>query len=269
MDCARAGVRVVFAEKPIATRLSEADAMIATCRAHGAKLAVGCFARWHPFYRRARKIIDAGGIGRVLHVSVFSKSRISHNGSHTIDLARFMVGGEAVWAMGEMESDEAAATVDDLLGNGYVAFDNGARAYIHMMETGDSEWVGAMDVLGESGKLRFFASAREIEWWQVDPTSRRRELVRRLFPTPQVVESGNVRAVRDFVRCIETGKDPACTGEDARSALEIALAMRESHRQGGRRTHVPLADRDLGIQSWENVRWSLPRALEGRATATA
>src|SRR5262249_9062281 len=39
MDCARAGVRVVFAEKPIASRLSEADAMIETCRAHGTKLA--------------------------------------------------------------------------------------------------------------------------------------------------------------------------------------------------------------------------------------
>src|SRR5207245_2645553 len=75
MDCARAGVRVIFAEKPISYSLAEADAMIATCREHGAKLAVGCFGRWHPYYSRAREVIDAGAIGRILHVTAYSQSR--------------------------------------------------------------------------------------------------------------------------------------------------------------------------------------------------
>ena len=51
--------------------------------------------------------------------------------------------------------------------------------------------------------------------------------------------------------CIETGKQPRCSGQDGRKALEIAIAMRESHRQGGRRVDLPLPDRSLRILSSE------------------
>src|SRR5207237_9249300 len=84
IDCARAGVRVIYAEKPISNSLAEADAMIAARREHGRKLAVGRLGRWHPHYTRARAVLDAGAVGRVLHVTAYSKSRISHNGSHLI-----------------------------------------------------------------------------------------------------------------------------------------------------------------------------------------
>src|ERR671931_12987 len=39
-DCARAGVRAILAEKPIAFSLAEADAMVELCREHGVRLAV-------------------------------------------------------------------------------------------------------------------------------------------------------------------------------------------------------------------------------------
>ena len=62
-----------------------------------------------------------------------------------------------------------------------------------------------------------------------------------------------MRCVRDLIACIETGKEPNCSGEDGRHALEIALALRESHRRGGTRVALPLADRSLHIRSLETL----------------
>ena len=50
---------------------------------------------------------------------------------------------------------------------------------------------------------------------------------------------------------METGSEPRCSAEDGRKALEIAIALRESHRQGGCRVDLPVADRSLRILSVE------------------
>ena len=92
-QCARAGVRVIFAEKPIASSLAEADAMITACREHGAILAIGCTRHWDVYWNTARQLIDAGEIGRVLQVNASGRAGISHNGSHLLDLVRYLAGG--------------------------------------------------------------------------------------------------------------------------------------------------------------------------------
>ena len=260
MDCARAGVRVIFAEKPIAFSLAEADAMIATCREHGAKLAINCSRHWDANWNRARELIDAGEIGRVLQVNGFGQAGVSHNGSHLIDLVRYLAGGEVCWVFGEMESDEKAAGDDDLMGNGYLAFDNGVRAFVRMFPSGGASW--EFEVIGESGRLRSLAGGRAFEWWQVEPGKRRGEPVQRLFPRPQRLQSPGVRAVHDLVQCLETGKQPNCSGEDGRAALEVAIALRQSHRQEGCRVGLPLADRGLLIRSAETLAGDLPQALQ-------
>ena len=71
-----------------------------------------------------------------------------------------------------------------------------------------------------------------------------------------------MRAALDLVRCLETGKVPNCSGEDGRAALEVAIALRQSHRQGGRRVDLPLADRGLLMRSAETLQGDLPRALQ-------
>jgi hypothetical protein len=64
--------------------------------------------------------------------------------------------------------------------------------------------------------------------------------------------------VDDLVNAIETGQHPRCSGRDGRDALEIAIAMRESHRRGGVRVDLPIEDRGLLIRSLEAIRGDLP-----------
>jgi predicted dehydrogenase len=263
-DCARAGVKVIFAEKPMAFSLAEADAMIAVCKQYGAKLAVNCTRHYDAGWNRVRDLIDGGEIGPVVQVTAYGRSGISHNGSHLLDLVRYLAGGDVSWVFGEMESDEKAAEDDDLMGNGYLAFGNGARGFARMMPTGGAEW--DVEVVGERGGFRRPRDRPEITFWQVQP-GRWPETIGRDFPTPQRVQSMHLRAALDLVECLDTGKEPGCTGEDGRAVLEIAIALRESHRQGGRRVDLPLADRGLLIRSSETLQGDLPAAIRRARSA--
>ena len=47
-------------------------------------------------------------------------------------------------------------------------------------------------------------------------------------------------------------------GEDGRQALEIAIALRESHRRGGVKVNLPLEDRKLQIMASESLYDNVP-----------
>ena len=159
---ARAGVKAIWAEKPISLSLAEADEMGGGLpRAEGVALAINCARRWNPFFSEARKLIDEGEIGDVLQVTVYAQCGLSHNGSHAIDILRYMAGGNVEWVFGEMQSDEAAAGESDLMGNGYLVFDNGVRAYLRSTSCGAAPW--EVDVIGTTGRIRSVNNAETFE----------------------------------------------------------------------------------------------------------
>jgi predicted dehydrogenase len=250
-DVARAGVKAIWAEKPIALTLEDADAMVRTCREQGVALAINCSRRWNPSFSQMRRLIDEGRIGKVLQITAYSQCSLSHNGSHVIDIIRYLAGSEVEWVFGEMESDEAAATNDDLQGNGYLAFANGVRCYLRTTTNTIANW--EVDVIGETGRLRSVANCADTEFYQfVEGGPRNRGQPAKIpFPMPAHIPGTGVAVVEDLVNAIETGSDPKCSGEDGLAALEIAMALRESHRRGGIKVTLPLADRSLTMLSIE------------------
>jgi predicted dehydrogenase len=250
-DVASAGVKAIWAEKPIALSLQEADAMVRVCREQGAALAINCARRWNPSFSKARQLIDEGRIGKVLQITAYSQCTLSHNGSHVIDIIRYLAGSDVEWVFGEMESDEAAAGNEDLMGNGYLAFANGVRCYLRTTPCSVANW--EVDVIGESGRIRSVANCAETELYQlVEGGPRNRGQPARIpFPMPPHIPGTGVAIVADLVNAIETGSDPKCSGDDGLAALEVAMALRESHRRGGVKVSLPLADRTLTMLSVE------------------
>jgi len=250
-DVARSGVKAIWAEKPIALSLADADAMVNVCREQEVALAINCARRWNPFFSEARRLIDADELGKVLQVTVYAQCGLSHNGSHAIDILRYMAGGNVEWVFGEMESDEAAAGESDLMGNGYLAFDNGVRGYLRSMSCGAAPW--EVDVIGTKARIRSVNNAEEFELIRIIPGGRRGRGVpaKCPFPWPAKMQGMGLTIVADLINAIETGEPPKCSGEDGREALEVAVALRESHRRGGVKVSLPLADRGLRILSSE------------------
>jgi predicted dehydrogenase len=249
MAAINAGVRGVYAEKPFAITLQEADAMVQAAKQSGVALAVGCTRRSDPWWKQVRMLIDTGQLGQIQHINVMANSPISLNGSHLIDLIRFLANDDVAWVFGESESTEHAQSDDDHRLNGYLAFGNGIRAFLRTWPSGALDW--SCDVVGDRGTIRVTGNGANFEWltmsddWVVSS---------RNLPRPQRFRSPGVNAFLDLVEAIEQGRDPICSGTDGRAALEVAVAMRESHRQGGIRIPLPIADRTLGIRSADVLR---------------
>ena len=245
--CAEAGLKVIYAEKPLAWTLGEAEAMLAACRRRGVKLGVGCLRRWHPFYCKAKQLIDEGAIGQVLQVTGYCASNLSHDGSHWVDLMRYFAGDAPVdWLVGEIGSSAALSDDRDRYGgNAYVAFRNGVRGYLRTMGTGAAvqEW----DIIGERGRIRALDGGREFELWRRAGNGKTDRPVREAFPRPQRLPSPTSQAVADMIQCLETDKEPDCNGEDGYAALEIAIAMRESYRRGCGRIDLPFGDKEARL----------------------
>ncbi len=244
LACAEAGVKAIYAEKPLAISLAEADQMVAACAARGVVFAVGCSRRWDPWHVRAKELVDEGMIGQRLNVAGFLNCGLSHNGSHLIDIVRFHAGNAAVsYVFGDMVSDEAAAEDKDLSGNGYLHFANGVTGWIRATNCGALGGV-EVDILGASGRLRGLGNGIDWELWRKVDDDRLAGYAKASFPRPQRLLSAQASAVWDLVHCLDDGAQPHCTGEDGRAALEIAIALRQSHRERAR-IDLPLADRSL------------------------
>ena len=268
-DTARAGVKAIWAEKPMAISLAEADAMVNVCRENDVVLAINCARRWNPFFTEARRLIDTSEIGDVLQVTGYTPWTLSSKGSHAIDIMRYMAGGDVEWVFGEMASDEAAASEKDLMGNGYLAFNNSVRGYLRSMFCGASSW--EVDVIGTAGRIRSLNNAEEFELIRTIPGGRRGGGVPAKFPFPWPVrmEGMGLTIVADIVAAIETGQPPKCAGEDGRHALEVAIALRESHRRGGIKVNLPLEDRKRRILASESLHDEVPARIRRRQASSS
>ena len=258
------GVKAIWAEKPLAISLEEADRMLAACREAGIVLAVNCGRRWRDSYLQAVAMIEDGLIGDLLHVQALGNCGISHNGSHLLTTMMMLAGSRVEWVMGEAELDPSDPD-NEFRGAGYAGFASGAKGYFRTYFNGPNEW--AFDVTGTEGMIRFIEDGRSVEHWVLgDPPDgmRGRAPARRVFPPPLRQRSPGVNAVYDLIDCIESGNAPKCSGGDALAALELAMATRSSHELGGRRVELPLADRSRRIVPHEVLLGDTPRAIARR-----
>ncbi|GEM_PF-1653562 len=85
-------LRLIWCEKPLSSRLDEAQRMVEACRARGVKLMVSYNRHWLPVWRTAQTRISGGAVGALRSVRVAFPNRLFSVGSHAIDLA-LVLGG--------------------------------------------------------------------------------------------------------------------------------------------------------------------------------
>ena len=246
IDCAEAGVRGVFCEKPLTPTLREADALIAACAAHGAALQVNHTRRGDPYLRRARDLIGAGEIGEVLSVVATWSGRLFLSGTHLFDLINFLLGDRpTAWVVGQTEGSAATMIVNptqrgqDLGGTAYLTYDDGVTAFFNG-RVGNVTL--QMEVFGTRGRL--LLDDHEAQLWGARETGGFRETIKRRFPQVMAYVAPMTWLLDDLIAAIETGREPAAGGATARHALAQILATHASAAQGNAKITFPFTDLD-------------------------
>ncbi|HLJ58811.1 MAG TPA: Gfo/Idh/MocA family oxidoreductase [bacterium] len=255
-EAAAATGRHVLCEKPMATSVEDADAMIAACRRAGVHLMIAHSRRFTMRYMQVRRAVDRGDVGAVRLVrenerrsrartgetgGYYSATHWSGdpnvtvgaailNGVHETDLLRWFVGAEPVSVSCEHKiTMEGNRGVPDFL-TYTVRFANGA--------IGSSELSNCLppgypafhqfELYGDRGALR----AKDHDLISI---TRFREGAAE-FPGGYEILLHNLPAyVREhaaFVEAVRRDTPVPMPPEDARAALRLALAGVESGRSG-------------------------------------
>jgi predicted dehydrogenase len=262
LACAEAGVRGVLMEKPLARTLQEADEMVEACRRTGMKMAICHQSRYSPRLAVARDLIAAGRIGDLLELRARGKEDrrgggedLMVLGTHLLDMMRFLAG-DPQWCFARVTQDgtpitraqvrDGAEGIGPLAGDAITAtygFPHGAAGFFasHRARHGAGARFG-LQLLGSKGQLTIGMGTlppvhllEDPSWnpgqsgavWQPVTSAG----VGREEPlTDTSLRWGNGLIARDLIRCVQEDRPPLGSIHDGRAALELILAIYESHR---------------------------------------
>jgi predicted dehydrogenase len=84
--------RVIFCEKPLASNVADAEAIVSECDWAGVSLIVNYNRRWDASTNQLKQELDTGAWGQVRSVSGVYTRGVSNNGSHMVDLLQLLLG---------------------------------------------------------------------------------------------------------------------------------------------------------------------------------
>jgi predicted dehydrogenase len=216
--------KAIICEKPMATCLAEADAMIADCAAHDVKLVIGHQRRFNKSWTRARELVAEGAIGTPLLVTVETGEGLLNCGTHTVDAIRYLLGDpDTEWVMGAVERNtdrwERNTPIEDCC-MGMVKFRGGAQALIECDLTGTSQ-VENYFIRGTDGAMEVKQRAVRLlrgsgHGWEPIDTG---------YDDPWIEQ------VKELLAWIEGGAGHRGHPNQARATLEIMMAIYQSARK--------------------------------------
>ena len=246
IGAARAG-KAVFCEKPAALTLVEMDRVLSAVRAAGVPFQIGFMRRFDPPYTRAKRRIEAGGVGRPVSFLGISrdpylpapedKSALARGnlfldlGIHDYDLACWLMGDQVVevYAVGGALVYPQLRDFGDL-DNAQVTlrFAGGAMGSINLSRNARYGYDVRTEVLGSEGALRI----GDLRQTSLDLLTRD-GVCYETYPWYEERFATAYRQELDHFAAWVLGEaEPTATGEEGRAALAIALAATESFRMG-------------------------------------
>ena len=283
---AQAGVKAIFCEKPLTGSLADADRMVEETDSRGIPLVCGVVVSSHPDYQKAYDMVAGGEIGDVVRMNLCEST--GQMGTHGLTQAYCFAGRSGAelvigWASGDPGSETEDEHEDGTPGygalGGYVRFRNGIELFSNYQSPGHY-WKG-LEIMGTKGVifgentswhgLRLFKSTStdapkswdelsEVKGAFMSSTVTNRGYDEEGWRDPGEVMLGIVDEMVDY---LENGASiGATTGADMRHSLEVAIAMRESARNGHAPVRLPIEDRSITMLP-QKSRWFYKKTLMG------
>jgi predicted dehydrogenase len=279
LACAESGVRGIFMEKPIARDLNEADRIVAACERSGMKLAIAYQTRYSPRTAVAKRLISDGRLGELLEIRCRGKEDrrgggedLAVLGTHLFDLVRYFAGNPK-WCFARVTDGgktvtrkhvrQGAEALGLLAGDSVTAiygFDSALTASFgtHRAKQSPGARFG-LSLYGTRGALSMGTGTLPPTYflddasWTLFQGGGKWQAVSGAgvgFPesmTDSSHRAGNRLIAQDLIQCIESGKQPLASVYDGRGALEMVMAVYESHRQNAP-VNLPLTARQNPLE---------------------
>lgn len=255
---AQAGKHVLI-EKPMANTLADCDAVIAAAERAHVVLLVGHVLRFRPALRLVKRYIDEGTLGRAVFARYHNEHYPDLSGSrrwlaeydeggvflsgavHHSDLMRWWLGEvTAVTGFSRTVRPEYQASgredhtliiydfASGALGESTYTYASHAPQGLMMTPESMVTFTEGSIATFYDGEVRVYGEEREVGLGQ--------HFAATALYDDSAVESGSGSEVPHLTDCILTGKPPLILPQDARRAVELVLAARQSAAEGRRIT---------------------------------
>jgi UDP-N-acetyl-2-amino-2-deoxyglucuronate dehydrogenase len=256
---ARAG-KHVFCEKPIDVALDQVDALNQTCREHGVQLGAVFQSRMGDSGRFLKEAVESGRFGKLSQCSAYipwfrspeyyagsdwrgtweldGGGALMNQGIHAVDMLLW-IAGEVVEVSARCQTRFHEIEVED----NAVAWLKFASGAIGVVQASTCLFPGQpkrIEVMGEKGSV-VMVDDTFTEWSFVDERPEDEQHRRPLkhsgigggISDPKAISiEGHRRLYEDFADAILSGRPSGITGEEARRAVELILAIYRSSREG-------------------------------------
>ena len=247
VEAIAAARRHVLCEKPLATTVEDARAIVRACRQAGVALGTGYHLRHHPLHREARRLVLAGELGEVVSAQaewslppgppgagaswrqepeMAGGGIITGTGIHAIDLLRYVLDDEveSVAAMTDWQTSPVSPLESRALC--LLRFRRGTLAMVRCTR-GVYAPANDLQLQGAAGSLTGRRTIDEmtrgtLEASGADPL---------LTGIPAGADMYALQA-QAFADAVQAGEAPNASGEDGLRLVEITEALYESARTG-------------------------------------
>lgn len=228
---ARAGVKAVICEKPMAIGIGAADSMVDVCAASGTKLVISHQRRFTPGWERARELIAQGVIGTPEFITNKVREGLTNWGTHTIDGSRFVLGDpRAEWVMGAVERRtdrfERDTAIEDAC-MGLVHFEGGVQLFIQSDLMAEGATASGFQIRGSDGQMDVTETTVRIlngDGWQDAKVDLDEDY-------KGIGGSTNAAQVKELLAWLAGGAEHRGAGHKARETVEVMMALYESARR--------------------------------------
>jgi len=209
-------IGAIFCEKPLSHDLDEAFRMLEMSQ--GRIVSVNYFRRWNPTFADIVKALQRGDIGKGINVTIRYTKGLFVNGSHFIDLMRWIWGEpKSLKFIKVTQIDSADPGIDFSLD-----FDNGVTAYF--INIPEIDYVFAdVDILMEKGRIVIGQRGQMLIKYSVvhEPHYNLFDILGNAQEIETKWRNCTTRAVQEIVDCLKNGGSTSCTIEDGYRTMKI------------------------------------------------
>lgn len=228
----------ILCEKPIATNLKDAQEMIDVCKEHEVIFQIAYPVRFSSPIQELKQMIDNGELGEILAFRTTNRGQnpggwfiekgqsgggaVLDHTVHMVDIMRWYLNDEVVEVKAFVDSYFHNIDIDDAgiltleFGNGVIASHDASWSRFSEYPTwGDV----TIEVIGKKKTVKADAFNEHIRLFSNGEKS-----LEHLFYGSDM----DFSLIRDFIDCVQEGREPSVTGFDGLKSLEVALAAYES-----------------------------------------
>lgn len=246
---AQAGKHVLV-EKPMATRLEDADAMIAACHQNQVTVGVVFPSRTKPVFRRIHAAIQSGKLGELtlglVNLPYYRAQAyydqaawrgtwaldgggvLMNQGIHQVDLLGWFMGDPVSVQANALTLQREIEVEDTLFAS--LHFANGALAAINATVTAAPGFPPRMEIYGTRGGVQVEGDT-VMRWWSEDGP--REEDTDAVQPSAAgagadprgISTAGHIAIVNDFIQALHEKRLPLVDGVEGRRSLAIVISI--------------------------------------------